>query len=127
MRVGGDVAFYQDSDRIELEQRLIEKYPDRSLRVRIHPDGNALLMLKGLGHHTLFHPVLTDVEPDLVLLHESRYTPGWMDWRKGLVKNKYENLGVVFVRDNTEVWTLWGNPRSLELQSGHGPLNADGE
>jgi hypothetical protein len=116
MIMGGDVPYYLENDRVVLEKELAARLGDKAYRLTMLSEADSILMWRGLGRHMFYQAVRTDVEPEIVIIHDSRYKP---DWVRALHHSRtaatHQNAGVLHKRDETESWTLWIKPGVVSL------------
>lgn len=112
MRMGDpDVPYYREQDREALEAALRGRIGDTAYRLSMLSEADSILMWRGLGRHLFYQQVRTPVEPDLVIIHDSRYKPDWVrDIHRSRTEASHRFAGVLHERDDTERWTLWVKP-----------------
>jgi len=111
MRFSEDIAYINNSDISEIQTHLdtINK-SNQPFYIQFFPRGDALLfqdLENDLIHFS--QPVFYSREPDVYIIHSSKFIPEWMEIR---LQEEFENAGIdpsdpaniLFQRDETEIW-----------------------
>lgn len=110
MRMSDGTPYLEESDRLALVAALRERFPDATGRLTVLPEGDMMVMRKGLAPFSYFQPVRTSVRADYLIIHESRYKPEWVRHQRLAEKDGFRYARTLHERDGTEKWTLWLRP-----------------
>jgi hypothetical protein len=105
----GGVRYFDSRDKDAVIAQIEKSFASNEhVRVDFYPGGDALFFCDAFGKRAIpYSNHFSTVEPDAILIHQSRYDPGWLVNRKAMDLRLLKPETISFhQRDGTEQWFL---------------------